>query len=58
MKITEIIAYPLAADAAVRSWTAHESMARSLLVLVEVRTDTGLSGFGEWRAVLRTSSAT
>ncbi len=47
MKITEVIAHPLAADLEQPCWTAHERMARAQLVLVEVRTDQGLVGFGE-----------
>lgn len=47
MKITDIIAHPLAATLPEKRWTAHESMERSQLILVEVRTDQGLIGFGE-----------
>ena len=47
MKITEIIAHPLTATLPQARWTAHESMGRSLIVLVEVRTDQGIVGFGE-----------
>jgi L-alanine-DL-glutamate epimerase-like enolase superfamily enzyme len=47
MKITEVLAYPLAVDYAQPTWTAHERMDRAQLVLVEVRTDQGISGFGE-----------
>ncbi|HEY4172163.1 MAG TPA: mandelate racemase/muconate lactonizing enzyme family protein, partial [Rhodopila sp.] len=47
MKITGIIAHPLAADYPKPVWTAHERFSRSHLVLVEVRTDQGLVGFGE-----------
>jgi L-alanine-DL-glutamate epimerase-like enolase superfamily enzyme len=47
MKITEIIAHPLAADFEKPVWTAHELFSRSQIVLVEVRTDQGLVGFGE-----------
>src|ERR1700689_3539009 len=47
MKITEIIAHPLSALLPERRWTAHESMDRSQIVLVEVRTDQGVVGFGE-----------
>jgi L-alanine-DL-glutamate epimerase-like enolase superfamily enzyme len=47
MKITDVLAYPLAADYELATWTAHERMERAQLVLVEVRTDQGLSGFGE-----------
>ncbi len=47
MKITEIIAHTLAVDYAKPVWTAHERFSRSQIVLVEVRTDQGLVGFGE-----------
>ena len=47
MKITEIIAHPLSAALAQGRWTAHEFMDRAQLVLVEVRTDQGIVGFGE-----------
>ncbi len=47
MKITQIIAHPLAADYAKPVWTAHEPFKRAQLVLVEVRTDEGLTGYGE-----------
>jgi L-alanine-DL-glutamate epimerase-like enolase superfamily enzyme len=47
MKITEIISHPLAVDYPAPAWTAHERFSRAQLVLVEVRTDQGLIGFGE-----------
>ena len=47
MKITEILAHPLSAAYAQPRWTAHERMERDQIVLVEVRTDQGLIGFGE-----------
>lgn len=47
MKITDVLAHALAADYPQPSWTAHERMDRQQLVLVEVRTDEGISGFGE-----------
>jgi D-galactarolactone cycloisomerase len=47
MKITEIIAHPLSARVPQARWTAHEIMDRSQIVLVEVRTDQGVVGFGE-----------
>jgi D-galactarolactone cycloisomerase len=47
MKITEIIAHPLSVALAQGRWTAHEYMDRAQLVLVEVRTDQGIVGFGE-----------
>ena len=47
MKITEVLAHPLGFDFAQPCWTAHERFARAELVLVEIRTDQGLVGFGE-----------
>src|ERR1700722_65538 len=47
MKITEIIAHPLSVALTQARWTAHELMDRAQLVLVEVRTDQGIVGFGE-----------
>jgi L-alanine-DL-glutamate epimerase-like enolase superfamily enzyme len=47
MKITEIIPHPLAFDYPRPVWTAHEPFKRAQLILVEVRTDQGVKGFGE-----------
>jgi len=47
MKITDVIAHPLSVAYERASWTAHECMDRAQLILVEVRTDQGLIGFGE-----------
>jgi L-alanine-DL-glutamate epimerase-like enolase superfamily enzyme len=47
MKITEIIAHPLSIQLPQPRWTAHELMDRDRVVLVEVRTDQGIVGFGE-----------
>jgi L-alanine-DL-glutamate epimerase-like enolase superfamily enzyme len=47
MKITEIIAHPLSVVYPRPRWTAHELMDRQQMVLVEVRTDSGLVGIGE-----------
>ena len=47
MKITEIIAHPLSVALEQGRWTAHEFMERAQIVLVEVRTDQGIVGFGE-----------
>ena len=47
MKITEVLTHPLSAAYAQPRWTAHERMERDQMVLVEVRTDQGLIGFGE-----------
>ncbi|HTB45297.1 MAG TPA: hypothetical protein VK741_16855, partial [Acetobacteraceae bacterium] len=47
MKITEVIAHPLSVALPQPRWTAHELMDRAQIVLVEVRTDQGIVGFGE-----------
>jgi L-alanine-DL-glutamate epimerase-like enolase superfamily enzyme len=47
MKITEIKAHPLSVAHERVTWTAHEAMRRDQFVLVEVRTDQGIVGFGE-----------
>jgi D-galactarolactone cycloisomerase len=47
MKITEILAHPMSVRHDRPVWTAHESMDRALLTLVEVRTDAGITGYGE-----------
>src|ERR1700728_3103207 len=47
MKITEIIAHPLSVDLGLGRWTAHECLDKAQIVLVEVRTDQGVVGFGE-----------
>jgi L-alanine-DL-glutamate epimerase-like enolase superfamily enzyme len=47
MQITDVIAHPLAIAFAQGSWTAHEYMDRAQLILIEVRTDAGVTGFGE-----------
>jgi L-alanine-DL-glutamate epimerase-like enolase superfamily enzyme len=47
MKITKIIPHPLSAALPQPRWTAHESMSHSQIVLVEIRTDQGIVGFGE-----------
>jgi L-alanine-DL-glutamate epimerase-like enolase superfamily enzyme len=47
VKITEVIAHPLSVALQQRRWTAHESMERDQVILVEVRTDQGIVGFGE-----------
>lgn len=47
MKITDVIAHPLSVAYERASWTAHEYMDRAQLILLEVRTDQGLIGFGE-----------
>ncbi|MEM9683636.1 MAG: mandelate racemase/muconate lactonizing enzyme family protein [Pseudomonadota bacterium] len=47
MKITEVITHPLSATLDEASWTAHEISDNAQLVLFEVRTDEGITGFGE-----------
>ena len=47
MKITEIRAHPMSVPYTQPRWTAHERMERDQAVLVEVRTDQDLVGFGE-----------
>lgn len=47
MKITEIIPHPLSVALPQPRWTAHERMSHSQIVLVEIRTDQGITGFGE-----------
>jgi D-galactarolactone cycloisomerase len=47
LKITDVIAHPLVADYDDAVWTAHEIFDKARLVLVEVRTDQGIVGFGE-----------
>src|SRR4051812_18071703 len=47
MQITEVRAHALSVPYDEPRWTAHERMERDQLVLVEVRTDQGLIGFGE-----------
>jgi D-galactarolactone cycloisomerase len=47
VKITEVVAHPLSVEIDEPSWTAHEFKQRAELVLVEVRTDEGLTGYGE-----------
>jgi D-galactarolactone cycloisomerase len=47
MKITEVLAHPLSVPYAQPRWTAHERMERDQVVLVEVRTDQDLVGYGE-----------
>jgi L-alanine-DL-glutamate epimerase-like enolase superfamily enzyme len=47
MKVTAIRAHPLSVAYDQPRWTAHERMERDQIVLVEVRTDQGLVGYGE-----------
>src|SRR5690606_37301718 len=50
MKITEIRTHPIDIPYPEASWTAHEALERSSAILVEVRTDEGLSGVGQIHA--------
>ena len=50
MKITEIRTHPVRIELKEASWTAHESMGHSTAILVEVRTDQGVSGVGQIHA--------
>ena len=47
MKITDIKAYPMAIRRPQPTWTAHEISTEATLILVEVRTDAGVRGYGE-----------
>jgi len=47
MNITEVIPHPLSVPLKQPSWTAHEISTTATLILVEVRTDDGLVGYGE-----------
>jgi D-galactarolactone cycloisomerase len=50
MKISEVIAHPIRIALDEPSWTAHEAMSDSSVVLVEVRTDAGVTGVGQIHA--------
>jgi L-alanine-DL-glutamate epimerase-like enolase superfamily enzyme len=47
LKITDVKAYPMSMPRPQPSWTAHEISTEATLILVEVRTDAGVRGFGE-----------
>ncbi|RDJ21693.1 mandelate racemase/muconate lactonizing enzyme family protein [Bosea caraganae] len=47
MKITELRIHPLSMEFEKLLWTAHEPFDKAQLILVEIRTDTGLVGIGE-----------
>ena len=47
MKIAEVRAHPLSVAYDEPRWTAHERLERDQMVLIEIRTDQGLVGFGE-----------
>lgn len=50
MKITAVVAHPVSMPLETTFWTAHESMSTSSVILVEVRTDEGISGVGQIHA--------
>lgn len=50
MKITAVVAHPVSMPLETTFWTAHESMSTSSVILVEVRTDEGVSGVGQIHA--------
>lgn len=47
MKITAVKAHPISIPRLQPSWTAHEITTEAALILVEVRTDAGVVGYGE-----------
>jgi len=47
VKITAVTAHPLSIPRSQPSWTAHEISTEASLILVEVRTDSGVVGYGE-----------
>ena len=47
MKITEVLAHPMHTKIETPSWTAHEYSDDAALILVEVRTEAGVTGFGQ-----------
>ena len=47
MQRTEVKAYPMSTPRPQPSWTAHEISTEATLILVEVRTDAGVRGYGE-----------
>ena len=47
LKITDVKAHPMSIPRPQPSWTAHEMTTEASLILVEVQTDTGLTGYGE-----------
>jgi L-alanine-DL-glutamate epimerase-like enolase superfamily enzyme len=47
LKITEVKAHPISIPRPQPSWTAHEVTTEASLILVEVRTDAGVIGYGE-----------
>jgi L-alanine-DL-glutamate epimerase-like enolase superfamily enzyme len=47
VKITAVQAHPMSIPRPHPSWTAHEITTEATLILVEVRTDAGVPGYGE-----------
>jgi L-alanine-DL-glutamate epimerase-like enolase superfamily enzyme len=47
LKITDVKAHPMSIPRPKPSWTAHEITTEATLILVEVRTDAGVIGYGE-----------
>jgi len=50
VKITAVLPHPVSIPYDTPMWTAHESMASSSVILVEVRTDEGVNGVGQIHA--------
>ena len=50
MKITEVLTHPVSIALDETQWTAQESSTHSSVILVEVRTDAGISGVGQIHA--------
>ena len=46
MKITDVRAHALSVPLAEPLWTAQEALKDSSVIIVEVKTDEGLSGYG------------
>lgn len=47
MKITDVVTHPVSVPLKHTLWTAHEALKTSSVILVEVRTDAGLTGYGQ-----------
>jgi len=50
MKITDVRAHPVSIKLAEPCWTAHEALSHVSVILVEVRTDEGVTGIGQIHA--------
>jgi len=50
MKITAVLTHPISIPLDAPQWTAHEANSDSHVILVEVRTDEGISGVGQIHA--------